>query len=194
MGETALQTVQNKEVQLLDKLQSQLLSGQFSASSLQSGATNDSGVRAYRPPSAMDGGDMLKSGLGAYKPPGMQNRDNDLAMGGKGKYVPPSQRGAGGQDQRSSGTAGGMEEKRAVLINNLGPEVTEDELRMLFGQCGYIERCSLLTDRRTGASKGLAFITFAEQKAAEAAIARFDGKGLDHLIIGVEWAKPHRTF
>lgn len=175
------------------------------------------GSRAYRPPSAMGGGpdsgdNFFKAGPGAYRPPGSQQAQamgggpsmssqqqqgrgvgGDLDFGGKGKYVPPSQRGASGGAGGASG-GGNADEKRAILINNLGPDVTEEDLRMLFGKCGFIERCSLLTDRRTGASKGLAFITFSDSKAAENAIARYDGKGLDHMIIGVEYAKPHKTF
>ena len=174
------------------------------------------GSRAYRPPSAMGGGpdsgdNFFKAGPGAYRPPGSQQAQamgggpsspssqqgrgvgGGLDFGGKGKYVPPSQRGASGGAGGASG-GGNADEKRAILINNLGPDVTEEDLRMLFGKCGFIERCSLLTDRRTGASKGLAFITFSDSKAAENAIARYDGKGLDHMIIGVEYAKPHKTF
>jgi translation initiation factor 3 subunit G len=189
VGETALETVQSKETQLLDKLQSQLLSGTFSAAA----STQQTTSKAYRPPSASE--EQGKT-AGAYKPP-QQKAETDVlsALGGKGKYVPPSQRGAAAAAAFGRGhEARGDEDKRIIRVSNLGEDVSDRDLKILFSKCGPIERCYLVTDRVSRASKGFAFITFEDVRSAEKAIAQFNGQPLDHLIISVEYAKPPKSF
>ena len=53
--------------------------------------------------------------------------------------------------------------------------MTQSELQGLFGELGDVTDVFLPTDRESGRPRGFAFVSFADEKAAEAAIAKFDG-------------------
>ena len=57
-----------------------------------------------------------------------------------------------------------------VYVGSLSYDVTADDLQSFFGQYGDIEETRLITDRETGRSKGFAFITYANQNGAQAAL------------------------
>ncbi|RMH20681.1 MAG: hypothetical protein D6698_03755 [Gammaproteobacteria bacterium] len=58
-------------------------------------------------------------------------------------------------------------QSRKLYIGNLAFRVTQKRLREIFSPCGEIENIRLIKDRKTGRSKGFAFITFADAKGAE---------------------------
>lgn len=82
-----------------------------------------------------------------------------------------------------------IEDLATLRVSNLSEEVTEPELRKLFGKFGPIHRVYLATDKVTGVSKGFAFITYRDKRDADVALERLNGVALDHLILNVERAK-----
>jgi cold-inducible RNA-binding protein len=62
-----------------------------------------------------------------------------------------------------------------VFVGNLEFSTTKDQLEELFGQVGSIVDVFLPSDRATGKPRGFAFVEFANDDEAQAAIARFDG-------------------
>lgn len=102
------------------------------------------------------------------------------------RYVPPSKRGgfeAAAAEQRVN---------TSLRVSNLNTTITEDNLRQLFGQYGLVERVSLLKDRETGESRGMAFIDMGSRASAEKALEGTNGKGFRNLIINVDWSKPKK--
>lgn len=79
---------------------------------------------------------------------------------------------------------------KKLFIGNLPYSVTEDSLREAFSQFGEIVDIKLITDRMTGRSRGIAFIEFAEEAMAQAAIEGMDNKDMEGRVIAVKVAQP----
>ncbi|HKU21553.1 MAG TPA: hypothetical protein VJQ50_11105 [Terriglobales bacterium] len=67
---------------------------------------------------------------------------------------------------------------------------TEEELRALFGSHANAEKVSLVTDRETGRSHGLAFVEMSDAGEADKAIAVLDGTQLGGRALKVNKARP----
>ena len=76
-----------------------------------------------------------------------------------------------------------------IYVGSLSYNVTADELQSFFGQYGDIEEAKLIMDRETGRSKGFAFITYATQDAAQAAVSKANGVDLQGRKIRVNIAQ-----
>jgi len=78
----------------------------------------------------------------------------------------------------------GMPEKAAakmetrLYIGNLSKSTTQEELNTLFAQAGKVTAVEVIKERKSGESKGFAFITMSEQTEADQAI-RCAGGDLD---------------
>ena len=79
---------------------------------------------------------------------------------------------------------------KKLFIGNLSYNVTEDELRDVFSQYGEITDLKVITDRMSGRSKGIAFITFATEEAAQAAIEGMHNQEIDGRAVIVNVARP----
>ena len=62
-----------------------------------------------------------------------------------------------------------------IYLNNLDKSVTETLLKAHFSDCGEITAISLPLDKKSGQTKGYAFISFAQQDSAKNALQQ-DGK------------------
>jgi heterogeneous nuclear ribonucleoprotein A1/A3 len=84
-------------------------------------------------------------------------------------------------------------QQNKLYVGNFPYSVDESQLREMFSSFGQIEDIALIMDRETGRSKGFAFITFATQQAAEAALS-LNGKDIDGRALKVNMAqeKPSR--
>ncbi|XP_047500602.1 eukaryotic translation initiation factor 3 subunit G-like isoform X2 [Penaeus chinensis] len=63
------------------------------------------------------------------------------------------------------------------------------DLHVLFRPFGDIKRVFLAKDKKTGQSKGFAFINFKRQEDAAKAIEVLNGYSYDHQILSVDWSK-----
>lgn len=79
---------------------------------------------------------------------------------------------------------------KKLFIGNLSYNVTEDELRDVFSQYGEITDLKIITDRMSGRSKGIAFITYATEEQAQAAIEAMHNQEIDGRAVIVNVARP----
>ena len=71
-----------------------------------------------------------------------------------------------------------------IFVGNLHLETTEQSIRAFFEPVGTVRKVKLMLDRKTGLSRGFAFIEMAES-GADKAIAGLHGKVLDGRAINV---------
>ena len=62
-----------------------------------------------------------------------------------------------------------------VFVGNLDYNTTETEVQSLFAQAGDVKDVYLPTDRESGRKRGFAFVEFASDEQAAAAIEKFNG-------------------
>ncbi|XP_076145766.1 ELAV-like protein 2 isoform X4 [Alosa pseudoharengus] len=87
--------------------------------------------------------------------------------------------------------SGSIEDSKTNLIVNYLPQnMTQEELKSLFGSIGDIESCKLVRDKITGQSLGYGFVNYAEPKDAEKAINTLNGLRLQTKTIKVSYARP----
>jgi RNA recognition motif-containing protein len=79
---------------------------------------------------------------------------------------------------------------KKLFVGNIPHSTTEAELRTLFEPHGKIEQVSVVTDRETGRSRGLAFVEMADPSEAEKAIAALNGKELGGRALNINEARP----
>ena len=78
-----------------------------------------------------------------------------------------------------------------LFVGNLPHSTTDDQLRELFLPFGTPESVKVITDRDTGASKGFAFVEFADAEVAKKAMT-LDGKDFGGRALKVNEARPRR--
>ena len=77
---------------------------------------------------------------------------------------------------------------RKLFVGGLSWSTTQDTLREAFESFGEVVEAKVITDRETGRSRGFGFVTFREDAAAGAAMAKLDGTELDGRAIRVSEA------
>lgn len=77
-----------------------------------------------------------------------------------------------------------------IFVGNLDFNVSEDELRNLFGTYGQVDRVTILTDRDTGRSRGFGFVEMTNAEDGEKAIAALNGTQLSGRTLNVNEARP----
>jgi len=75
-----------------------------------------------------------------------------------------------------------------LFVGGIAWSVDEDTLRKDFAECGEVTELRLLMDRDTGNSRGIAFITMADKKGYDAALA-YDGEDYAGRKLNVSAAK-----
>ena len=82
-----------------------------------------------------------------------------------------------------------------TLAGNLGPAVTEQDIRSMFEEHGTVDRLKIMTDRWTGLPRGIAFVEMANDAAAAKAVAALNGKEWKGKVLKVNQARPqiHRA-
>jgi RNA recognition motif-containing protein len=77
-------------------------------------------------------------------------------------------------------------------VGNLSSEVTNDGLRQLFSDRGYlITSARVICDREGGRSRGFGFVEFASTEAAEKALDELNGFEMLGRALQVKHARPH---
>ena len=76
-----------------------------------------------------------------------------------------------------------------LYVGNVSYRANESELREFFAGFGDVETVRVIKDRRTGRSKGFAFITFSDLDSASAALDAHEKDFAGRALI-VRYAKP----
>jgi len=77
-----------------------------------------------------------------------------------------------------------------LYVGNLPRSTTQAELSTLFAEAGKVTAAEVVKDRRSGESRGFAFVTMSAQSEAEKAINMFDTYSLSEHVLKVNMAKP----
>jgi RNA recognition motif-containing protein len=75
------------------------------------------------------------------------------------------------------------------LVRNLSRDTTEAELQAAFEAHGTVQSTSLVLDKKTGGSKGFAFVDMPKAGQAKAAMKHLNGNMLDDRKIRVKKAE-----
>lgn len=65
-----------------------------------------------------------------------------------------------------------------LLVRNLSRSTTEAELKSLFKKQGTVQSCDLVLDKKTGKSKGFAFVEMPKPGEAKVAMSNLNNKDL----------------
>ena len=65
-----------------------------------------------------------------------------------------------------------------IYVGNLASAVTDEDLKGAFEAFGELTSVTLITDKRSGESRGFGFVEMASDTEAQAAIDGLDGKDL----------------
>ena len=76
-----------------------------------------------------------------------------------------------------------------LYVGNLSKSTTQDELNVLFTQAGEVTAAEVIKDRKSGESKGFAFITMSTQSESDKAISMFNAYSLSDHVLKVSPAK-----
>lgn len=77
-----------------------------------------------------------------------------------------------------------------IYVGNLARSTSQADLNNLFTQAGQVVSVDVIKDRKSGESKGFAFITMSAQSEADKAISMFNSYSLGDLTLTVSLAKP----
>ena len=77
-----------------------------------------------------------------------------------------------------------------VYVRNLSKSTTQKELNALFTQAGDVTAVHIIEDRKSGESKGFAFITMSAQSEADKAVSMFNAYSLDDRRLRVDLVRP----
>ena len=77
-----------------------------------------------------------------------------------------------------------------LYVGNLSFRVTSEDLQEHFAAAGAVESANVVFDRETGRSRGFGFVEMADEDAANAAIAQFNGQEYDGRNMVVNEARP----
>jgi RNA recognition motif-containing protein len=77
-----------------------------------------------------------------------------------------------------------------ILVGNLLPSVTEQDIRILFEKHGVVKRFKMMTDRWTGLPRGFGFIQMETDAEADRAINALNGTDLKGKALRVDQARP----
>ena len=82
--------------------------------------------------------------------------------------------------------------KNKIFIGGLSYDTSEDMLKAELDKCGKVISIRIVTDSKTGKSKGFGFATFENEEQAKNAIQMFDNTILHGRRIGVKEAIERR--
>jgi len=77
-----------------------------------------------------------------------------------------------------------------LFVGGVAWSSTEDSLKSAFAAAGPVVSVRIITDKRTGKSKGYAFVEMSNAEEAQKAIEMFNGQQIDGRTITVNVARP----
>jgi RNA recognition motif-containing protein len=85
-----------------------------------------------------------------------------------------------------------LDSKTKLYVGNLPYSVTSDQLKSTFSEYGEIVDAVVISDKRTGMSKGFGFVEFANEADAQKAVEAMAGKDMEGRKLVVNFARPPR--
>ncbi len=79
---------------------------------------------------------------------------------------------------------------KKLYVGGISYSTNDQGLKDAFAQCGEVTSATIIMDRMTGRSKGFGFVEMADDAAADAAIAKWNGAELDGRKLTVNEARP----
>lgn len=80
-----------------------------------------------------------------------------------------------------------------LFVGNLPYDATEDEIRQHFSTVGNLSYVSIPLDRETGKKRGFAFVEFADEQQAQAAIRQFNNQPFKGRPLAVNEARAREA-
>lgn len=80
--------------------------------------------------------------------------------------------------------------KKKLFVGNLPFSTTQEDLEKIFGEFGELVSVNIITDRMSGRAKGFAFVEYATEEAAQAAVDGMAGKQIGERDAIVNLARP----
>ena len=80
-----------------------------------------------------------------------------------------------------------------LFVGNLPYDATEDEIRQHFSSVGNLSYVSIPLDRETGKKRGFAFVEFADEQQAQAAIRQFNNQPFKGRPLAVNEARAREA-
>ncbi len=77
-----------------------------------------------------------------------------------------------------------------IYVGNLTYDVTENDLRDLFGEYGTVSKVNVINDKMTGKSKGFAFVEMENDANGQKAIDELNNADLQGRNLKVNLARP----
>jgi RNA recognition motif-containing protein len=77
-----------------------------------------------------------------------------------------------------------------IYVGNLTYDVTENDLRDLFGEHGTVSKVNIINDKMTGKSKGFAFVEMENDADGQKAIDELNNADLQGRNLKVNLARP----
>lgn len=81
---------------------------------------------------------------------------------------------------------------KKLYVGNIDYDVTDSDLEELFSQVGEVVSAQVITDNRSGRSRGFGFVEMSTEEEAQQAIDQFDGTEHKGRTIKVNEARPRR--
>ncbi len=94
------------------------------------------------------------------------------------------------QNQVSGGGDAQAVNPKKLFVGSIAFTTTEQELQELFAQYGEIVDLKLITDKMTGRSKGIAFVEYATEEQAQAALSATNNVDFGGRTLFVSVARP----
>ncbi|KAI5857818.1 hypothetical protein BZA05DRAFT_384946 [Tricharina praecox] len=82
------------------------------------------------------------------------------------------------------------ENSKNLFVGSLSWNVDDDWLRSEFETFGELTRCTVMSDRATGRSKGFGYVEYSTAASAKAAMDAMQGKELDGRTLNVDFSTP----
>ena len=79
-----------------------------------------------------------------------------------------------------------------LYVGNLSFDTTEEQLKTLFSEAGYVTSVKIITDRQTGQPRGFGFVEMETKSDGQKAISMFNGKTIDGRPLAVNEARPQQ--
>ncbi|KAK9469323.1 putative transformer-SR ribonucleoprotein, partial [Lipomyces arxii] len=77
----------------------------------------------------------------------------------------------------------------SLFVSGLDPSVTDDVLKVTFGEHGTVDNINIMREPHTKISRGFGFVTFTEPNSAAVAMEALQGAPIEGKPIKIELAK-----